>query len=184
MCWLWRNEGKKGNVSCNQNSRRRNIVGYNREKERQGSIYMFQSGMFAESREKSWTGTFIKNCCAERNDRYPYKGDGESLKQDKILSMLGLAEKAGKIASGEFCSEKAVKSGKAFLVIVAADASDNTKKMFRNMCEFYHVPMYTYATKDELGHYIGKQYRASLAVTDEGFSRTLEMKLKMLTKTE
>lgn len=106
------------------------------------------------------------------------------MKQDKILSMLGLAEKAGKIASGEFSTEKAVKSHQAFLVIVAGDASDNTKKMFRNMCTFYQVPMYLYADKEELGHCIGKQYRASLAVTDEGFSRSLESKLKMLEKTE
>lgn len=106
------------------------------------------------------------------------------MKQDKILSMLGLAEKAGKIASGEFSTEKAVKSKQAFLVIVAGDASDNTKKMFRNMCTFYHVPMYLYANKEELGHCIGKQYRASLAVMDEGFSESLESKLKMLEKTE
>ena len=80
--------------------------------------------------------------------------------------------------------EKAVKSHQAFLVVVAEDASDNTKKMFRNMCTFYKVPFYTYASKEDLGHYIGKQYRASLAVLDEGFSRTLEAKLKMLEKTE
>ena len=104
--------------------------------------------------------------------------------QDKILSMLGLAEKAGKLASGEFSTEKAIKSYQAFLVIVATDASDNTKKMFRNMCTFYNVPMYLYATKEELGHQIGKQYRASIAVMDEGFSRNLESKLKMLEKTE
>lgn len=106
------------------------------------------------------------------------------MKQDKILSMLGLAEKAGKIASGEFSTERAVKSRQAFLVLVAADASGNTQKMFRNMCSFYHVPMYTYADKEALGHSIGKQYRASLAVLDEGFSRTLESKLKILEKTE
>lgn len=100
------------------------------------------------------------------------------------MSMLGLAEKAGKIASGEFSAEKAVKSHKAFLVIVAEDASDNTRKMFRNMCDFYRVPMYLYGTKEELGHHIGKQYRASLAVTDQGFSRSLETKLKMLEETE
>lgn len=106
------------------------------------------------------------------------------MKQDKILSMLGLAQKAGKIASGEFSAEKAVKTGKALMIIVAEDASDNTKKMFRNMCIFYHVPMYIYATKDALGNCIGKKYRASLAVTDKGFSKSLESKLKILEKTE
>lgn len=98
--------------------------------------------------------------------------------------MLGLAAKAGKIASGEFSTERAVKSGSAFLVVVSEEASENTKKMFRNMCSFYQVPMYLYASKDGLGNAIGKQFRASLAVLDEGFAKSLEEKLKLAEKTE
>lgn len=96
------------------------------------------------------------------------------MKQDKILALVGLAQRAGKIASGEFSTEKAVKSGKASVVIVADDASDNTKKMFTNMCKFYDVPIYYYSDKETLGHAIGKQFRASLAVLDDGFRKTIE----------
>ena len=96
------------------------------------------------------------------------------MKQDKALAMIGLAQKAGKIVSGEFATEKAVKTGKAALVIVAGDASENTKKMFTNMCAFYEVPVYFYSDKETLGHAIGKQFRASLAVADEGFRNTIE----------
>lgn len=53
--------------------------------------------------------------------------------KQKILNLIGLATKAGKIGSGEFMTEKSVKSGKASLVIVSEEASDNTKKMFANM---------------------------------------------------
>ncbi len=56
------------------------------------------------------------------------------MKNDNALLMLGMAAKAGKVASGEFMAENAVKSGEAALVIVAEDASDNTKKKFSNMC--------------------------------------------------
>ena len=63
------------------------------------------------------------------------------MKLNKALSLISLATKAGKTASGEFCTEKEVKSGKAELVIVADDASDNTKQKFKNMCEFYEVPI-------------------------------------------
>ena len=97
---------------------------------------------------------------------------------NKILSMIGMAMKAGKVVSGEFSTEKAVKTGKAFLVIVSEAASDNTKKMFRNMCTFYEVPMYTYGTKDDLGHSMGKQFRASLAITEEGFAKSIEKRMK------
>lgn len=99
--------------------------------------------------------------------------------QDNILSIIGLATKAGKVVSGEFSVEKAVKSGKAFLVIVSEDASDNTKKMFTNMCAFYNVPMYLYGNKETLGKSIGKEMRASAALLDEGFSVTIIKKIQM-----
>ncbi|MDD6202561.1 MAG: ribosomal L7Ae/L30e/S12e/Gadd45 family protein [Lachnospiraceae bacterium] len=95
------------------------------------------------------------------------------MKQNKIYSLLGLATRSRNVVSGEFMTEKAVKGGSAFLVIVGADASDNTKKQFHNMCEFYHVPIYCFGTKEELGHAMGKEMRASLAVTDAGFSKSL-----------
>ena len=97
---------------------------------------------------------------------------------NKIFSMIGMATKAGKVVSGEFATEKAVKTGKAFLVIVSEEASDNTKKMFRNMCTFYKVSMYAYGSKEALGHSMGKEFRASLAVTDEGFAKSIEKRLK------
>ena len=81
---------------------------------------------------------------------------------DKLLSLISLATKAGKTASGEFCTEKEVKSGRAKLVIVAADASENTKKKFRNMCDYYQVPVFFYGDKNTLGHAMGKEFRASL----------------------
>ena len=100
------------------------------------------------------------------------------MKNDKVLQMLGLAARGRKVLSGEFSTEKAVKTGSAELVIVADDASDNTKKLFRNMCAFYEVPFYEYGTKEELGHCIGKQYRASLAITDTGLAKAVEEKIK------
>ena len=96
---------------------------------------------------------------------------------NKVLSLIGLATKAGKTASGEFLTEREVKSGKAALVIVAGDASENTKKKFRNMCDYYKVPIYFYEDKDTFGHAMGKQFRASLAVLDEGFAKGIRKHL-------
>ena len=96
---------------------------------------------------------------------------------NKVMSLIGLATKAGKTASGEFLTEREVKSGKAALVIVAGDASENTKKKFRNMCDYYKVPIYFYEDKDTLGHAMGKQFRASLAVLDEGFAKGIRKHL-------
>ena len=97
---------------------------------------------------------------------------------DPVLSMLGIAAKSGNVVSGEFSTDKAVKTGHAYLVIVSAEASENTKKSFCNMTDFYHVPCYCYGSKEDLGHCIGKEFRASLAVTDENLARAVEKKLK------
>lgn len=97
---------------------------------------------------------------------------------NKVLSLISLATKAGKTVSGEFCTEKEVKTGRAALVIVADDASANTKKKFQNMCEFYEVPVCFYKDKDALGHAMGKEFRASLAVLDEGFAKGIMKQLK------
>lgn len=93
--------------------------------------------------------------------------------KSKALSYIGLATRAGKTASGEFSTEKAVKTGKAYLVVVAEDASDNTKKNFRDCGAWYHVPVCFLGTKDELGAACGKAMRASLAVLDEGLARAI-----------
>jgi len=98
----------------------------------------------------------------------------------KMLSMLGLAARSRNVVSGGFATENAVKSRKAYLVIVPEDASDNTKKKFRNMCEFYEVPFYQFGEKEMLGHFMGKQERTSLAVTNEGFADSIRKYLKEL----
>lgn len=99
------------------------------------------------------------------------------MKQDRVLSLVGLATKAGRTVSGEFMTEREVKTGRAALVIVAEDSSENTKKKFRDMCEFYKVPIYFYGDKDTLGHAMGKEFRASLAVLDEGFAKGIQKQL-------
>ena len=99
---------------------------------------------------------------------------------NKVLSLLGLATKAGKVASGEFSTEKSVKTGKGFLVLVADDASQNTRKKFQNMCDFYEVPIYFIANIEELGRFCGKEFRASLAVQDENFAKAMLKELQKL----
>jgi ribosomal protein L7Ae-like RNA K-turn-binding protein len=105
--------------------------------------------------------------------------EANSVARNKVLSYIGIATKAGKLVSGEFSTEKAVKEHKAQLVIVAADASDNTKKMFTNMCTYYKVPIYFFGEKTELGHAMGKEFRASLAMLDKGLADAAVKQLKI-----
>ena len=93
--------------------------------------------------------------------------------QDKVLSLLSLATKAGKTVSGEFMTENEIKSEKAKLVIIASDCSDNTKKKFEDMCAYRNIKIVHYANKEELGKYIGKEFRACVPVLDEGFAASI-----------
>lgn len=102
------------------------------------------------------------------------------MKQNKIYMLLGLAMRGRNVVSGEFATENAVRSGSAMLVIVAEDASDNTKKRFQDKCSYYKVPICTYGTKEELGHAMGKEQRSAVAVTDRGLARALKDRLEAI----
>lgn len=93
---------------------------------------------------------------------------------NKVLSMLGMATKAGKLVSGEFSVEKAIKQRKACLVLVANDASENTKKLFFDKCKYYNIAIRIYGDKESLGAAIGKRMRASVAIVDSNFSKSIE----------
>lgn len=99
--------------------------------------------------------------------------------KNKVFGTLGLAMKAGDVVSGEFMTERAIREKMAELVIVAEDASANTKKKFKNSCSFYHVPYACFGDKDSLGRAIGKEFRASLAVTDSGFAQSIGKNLDL-----
>ncbi len=105
------------------------------------------------------------------------------MKRDKILSLIGLATKAGKVVSGEFSVEKAVKNGQVYLVVVASDASENSKKKYRNMCEHRKIPFFYYSNKEELGRAMGKEVRVSVAFLDKGFANEIGRQIADL-KTE
>ncbi|WP_330577831.1 L7Ae/L30e/S12e/Gadd45 family ribosomal protein [Alkaliphilus pronyensis] len=89
---------------------------------------------------------------------------------NKIKSILGFAMKAGAIASGEVGCMSQVKKNKAYLVIVAEDASQNTKKLFGDKTAFRKIPIRFTGTKEELGKTIGKNPRAVVAIKDKGFA--------------
>lgn len=99
------------------------------------------------------------------------------LMQNKVLSLLGLAMKAGLTASGETGVLEAIKTGKACMVLIADDASDNSRKLYSDKCSFYEIPCFFWGTKEQLGHAIGKEERSAVAICDAGFSGAIAKKL-------
>jgi ribosomal protein L7Ae-like RNA K-turn-binding protein len=96
-----------------------------------------------------------------------------------VLNRLGLAYRAGKLVSGDESVLKAIRSGQAALVIVAADASANALKKYRDKCTAYGIPFVQFAARSELGASIGKPERVVLAVTDPGFAGLIRGSLQI-----
>ena len=92
------------------------------------------------------------------------------MSSNKVLNLLGLAARAGKIASGEFSVDKALNGKKAALIVLAEDASENTRKHFTDKAVFHQIDMIVLSTKDELGHAVGRGSRSCLSVNDSGFA--------------
>lgn len=97
----------------------------------------------------------------------------------KIQSMLSLCQRAGKLSTGEDTVEINIKKGLVFLVIIAGDASDNTKDKFESKCKYYHIPCYIFSSKEELSHTIGKFNRSVFGITDKNFSDKIAMELNI-----
>ena len=91
----------------------------------------------------------------------------------KIHSLLGIAMRAGKLVSGEDGTMIDLKKGKLNLVIVAEDASNNTKKLFKDKSSFRHVNCIELSTKSNLGISIGKDSRAVIGIKDIGFANKI-----------
>ncbi|NCC15055.1 MAG: 50S ribosomal protein L7ae [Clostridia bacterium] len=91
----------------------------------------------------------------------------------KFYSLLGISKKAGKLAGGEVAVENAIRQKTAELLILAEDASGNTKKKFKNSAAYYKIPLIEVGDKESLGSAIGEVFRAILAVTDKGFAKKL-----------
>ncbi len=90
---------------------------------------------------------------------------------DKAINYLGIMRKAGRVEIGEINTGAAVKRGRAKLLLLAADASDNAKKRAEGFLTgrwALLVPL-PY-TKDELSEYLGSGACSMAAVTDMGLA--------------
>lgn len=94
------------------------------------------------------------------------------MQKDKILSMLGLARRAGALSMGHDMAEKAVYASKAKLLLFANDASDRVKKEFSITLEKQksNIPVYTLPASISEIHYSCGYKAGIITVNDSNFS--------------
>ena len=89
-------------------------------------------------------------------------------------SVLGFAQAAGLLASGDGAVERAVRQGRAVLVIMALDAGAATVRRFQRLCSAAGVPWIHWGRKAAFGSWLGQRPRAVVAVCDPHFARLLK----------
>ncbi|TDT61567.1 L7Ae/L30e/S12e/Gadd45 family ribosomal protein [Fonticella tunisiensis] len=96
---------------------------------------------------------------------------------NNLYSFIGLMKKSGRLSSGDDAVEYDIKKGKSRLIIIAEDASENTKKRFVDSARYRGIPFVYFGTKEHLGSHIGKSSTAVLSVNDDGFANAFVKKM-------
>ena len=94
---------------------------------------------------------------------------------DRLYNAIGLCQRAGKAQSGAFAAEKAIRAGKAKLVLLEETASEATRTHYEQLCAAHGVPLYVVET---VGRAIGKDARIVMAVTDANFRDMIERAMR------
>ncbi|MDD8048826.1 MAG: ribosomal L7Ae/L30e/S12e/Gadd45 family protein [Thomasclavelia sp.] len=93
-----------------------------------------------------------------------------------ILNLLGLCSRSGNIATGDILI-KNIRKRSVYFVIIASDASENTKKKISDKCKFYNINYIIEGTSFELSKAIGKENRMAVGITNRGFTKKLKEKI-------
>ncbi|MGF3066139.1 L7Ae/L30e/S12e/Gadd45 family ribosomal protein [Facklamia sp. P12945] len=89
--------------------------------------------------------------------------------EEKQLNLLGLAQRASKLISGDDLVTKATKNKKVKLLILAIDASDSTSDRYHRLASEKKIAINHRFTKYQISHAIGKS-RTICGITDRGMA--------------
>jgi len=93
------------------------------------------------------------------------------LNKQKISNLLGLAQRAGRIISGEELVVKAIQDGKAKLVFLAHDAGPNLTKKIQDKSHYYQVEIVTvFSTLEESKEVVARAKELGLDVKSHSSS--------------
>ena len=97
---------------------------------------------------------------------------------DRILNLLGLGARAGNVLPGTERVREAVRGGGAHFVILAADASDNSRGKLLPLLEATGTPYTTKFDRLELGTAIGRAPASAIGVVDAALARRIRTLLE------
>ena len=90
----------------------------------------------------------------------------------RLLNMLGLCARAGRLTTGEKACLDKIRSGGAYVALLDGAAAKNAVKSMTDACGHHSVPLII-TPEYALGDAIGKPGRMACVVTDEGFAGSI-----------
>ncbi|MDT8340195.1 MAG: ribosomal L7Ae/L30e/S12e/Gadd45 family protein [Longimicrobiales bacterium] len=96
----------------------------------------------------------------------------------ELLRFLGLAHRAGSVVVGTDAVRRAVREGRARVVLLAEDASDTQLKKIKALLEHRGLPSAVLGTREELGAALGRGRLSAAALTLPAFAEGFLAKLR------
>ena len=93
------------------------------------------------------------------------------------LALLGMARRAGALAYGTGSTRRALKEGRARLILFAQDASETQRDKVMKLLRHGTTPRATLGTREALGLAVGSAPVSAVAVTDNEFAKELVARL-------
>ncbi|MGN0027575.1 MAG: ribosomal L7Ae/L30e/S12e/Gadd45 family protein [Clostridium sp.] len=91
----------------------------------------------------------------------------------KFFNFLGLAKRSGSVIEGYSKCDEERNRKNIFLFIISNDASNSTKKKFKNHCLTKNIVFIEDFSKEELGSSIGREEVKILAISDKNMANKL-----------
>jgi len=98
---------------------------------------------------------------------------------ERISGYLSLAAKAGKVFSGGDAVAAGLRSGKAGLLFMATDLSEESRKKYASVARHAGVAVVALFDKECLGALVGKEHRGVVAVEPGGFIAPFQRELQI-----
>ena len=102
----------------------------------------------------------------------------------KVLMLLGLAKRAGKLIVGTDAVISKLQANKLDLIFVASDASAATIDKIEKKAFYYNVSIIKSFTSLEISHAIGTNNNKVLGISDQGFKKAIEKELNVKVESE
>lgn len=96
---------------------------------------------------------------------------------NKVLGLLGISAKAGKIVSGTDIVLENIDKQKIKLVVIAKDSATRTINNFKFICDKQKIPILVYGTIEENSKAIGKINRAVIGLKDEKLAEAIKKEI-------